>query len=63
MTILTLLTNHQFVFRERHSTTQQDHRIVNEIAKGFEEKKFCKAVFLDISQEFDKVWYPVRSSK
>lgn len=54
---LTLLPDHQFGFRERHSTTHQVHRIVNEISKTLEEKKYCNAVFLDISQAFDKVWH------
>lgn len=54
---LTLLPNHQFGFREHHSTTQQVHRIINKIAMSLEEKKYCSAVFLDISQAFDKVWH------
>ena len=35
-----------------------DHqfRVVDAINKAFEEKKYCTAVFLDISQVFDKVW-------
>jgi hypothetical protein len=48
---------HQLGFRERHSTTQQCHRIVNEIQKSFEEKKLCTAAFLDIQQAFDRVWH------
>ena len=55
--ILTLLPNLQFGFRDRHSTTQQTHRVVNKLAKGLEEK-FCNTVFLDICQTFDKVWHP-----
>jgi hypothetical protein len=47
--LLTTLPEHQFGFRERHSTTHQVHRIINEISKILEEKKFCNAVFLDIS--------------
>ena len=54
----TLLLSHQFGFRERHSTIHQVHRIVNEIATSLEEKKYCNAVFLDISQAFDRIWYP-----
>jgi hypothetical protein len=37
-----LIPNHQFVFRQRHSTIEHTHRI---------------AAFLDISQAFDKVWH------
>jgi len=54
----TLLLSHQFGFRERHSTIHQVHRIVNEIATSLEEKKYCNAVFLDISQVFDRIWHP-----
>uniref|UniRef100_A0A1Y1KFT3 Reverse transcriptase domain-containing protein n=1 Tax=Photinus pyralis TaxID=7054 RepID=A0A1Y1KFT3_PHOPY len=48
---------HQFGFREGHSTTQQVHRIVNEISRSLEEKRYCTAVFLDVAQAFDKVWH------
>jgi hypothetical protein len=47
---------HQFGFREYHSTTQQCHRIINEILKSLEKKKLCTAAFLDI-QAFDRVWH------
>jgi len=54
----TLLLSHQLGFREHHSTIHQVHRIVNEIATSLEEKKYCNAVFLDISQVFDRIWHP-----
>jgi len=54
----TLFPSHQFGFRERHSTILQVHRLVNEIAMSLEEKKYCNAVFLDISQAFDRIWHP-----
>jgi len=53
----TLLPSHQFGFRERHSTIHQVHRLVNDIATSLEEKKYCNAVFLDISQAFDRIWH------
>jgi hypothetical protein len=49
------IPTHQCRFRENHSTTQQCHRIVNEILKSLEEKKLCTAAFLDIQQAFDRV--------
>jgi len=55
--INTKIPTHQFGFRENHSTTQQCHRIVNEILKSLEEKKLCTAAFLDIQQAFDRVWH------
>jgi hypothetical protein len=55
--ITTQLPPHQFGFREGHSTVQQTHRIINQISKSLEEKKYCTAVFLDVTQAFDKVWH------
>lgn len=52
-----IIPNHQFGFRNNHSTIEQVHRIVNTINHSFETKKYCSAVFLDISQAFDKVWH------
>ena len=52
-----LIPIHQFGFREQHSTLDQIHRITDVIEKAFEEKKVCSAVFLDVSQAFDKVWH------
>jgi hypothetical protein len=48
---------HQFGFRKPHSTIQQCRRITDIIDKAFEEHKYCSAVFLDVSQAFDKVWH------
>jgi hypothetical protein len=52
-----LISNHQFGFRQRHSTIEQTHRIVQRIYEALENKKYCSAAFFDISQAFDKVWY------
>lgn len=51
------IPDYQFGFRNNHSTIEQVHRIVNQINNCFEEKKYCSAVFIDISQAFDKVWH------
>lgn len=51
------IPNHQFGFRHHHSTIQQCHRLTDVINKTFEDKKYCPAVFLDVSQAFDKVWH------
>lgn len=53
-----LIPDHQFGFRRQHTTIEQVHRITKEIRKAFDEKKYCSAAFLDISQAFDKVWHP-----
>jgi hypothetical protein len=51
-----LIPNHQFSFRQRHSTIEQTHRIVR-INEALENKQFCSAAFFDISQAFNKVWH------
>jgi len=48
---------HQFGFRQVHSTVQQCHRITDTINKALEDQQYCTAVFLDVSQAFDKVWH------
>lgn len=53
-----LIPDHQFGFRQKHSTIQQCHRVVNKIRESLENKKMCSSVFLDIEQAFDKVWHP-----
>jgi hypothetical protein len=52
-----LKPNHQFSFRQRHSTIEQSHQIVQRINKSLENKQYCSAAFLDITQAFDKVWH------
>jgi hypothetical protein len=50
-----LIPNHQFGFRQRHSTIEQTHRIVQWINEATECKQYCSAAFLEITQAFDKV--------
>lgn len=50
-----IVPKHQFGFRNAHSTMDQVHRITDVIENALEEKKVCSAVFLDVSQAFDKV--------
>ena len=52
------IPHHQFGFRQAHSTVQQCHRTTDTINKALEDQKYCTAVFLDVSQAFDKVWHP-----
>lgn len=55
---LNIVPDHQFGFRENHATIEQVHRVVQILHRTFEEKKYCSAAFLDITQAFDKVWHP-----
>jgi hypothetical protein len=52
-----LIPNHQFGFRKQHSTLEQVHRIIEAIEQAREGKKICTAVFLDVSQAFNRVWH------
>jgi hypothetical protein len=51
------IPNHQFSFKERHSTIEQTHWIVQRIKEAFENKQYFSAAFLDISHVFDTVWH------
>lgn len=48
---------HQFGFQPKHSTLHQLQRLTECIVHGFENKEYCAAAFLDVSQAFDKVWH------
>jgi hypothetical protein len=52
-----ILPDHQFGFRQQHSTIEQVHRIAEIIRGALEKKQYCSAAFLDITQAFDKVWH------
>jgi hypothetical protein len=52
-----LIPNHQFGFRQQHSTIEQTHRIVRQKNEALEHKQYCSPAFLGIAQAFDKVWH------
>ena len=52
-----IIPDHQFGFRHKHATIEQVHRIISTIHRALENKHYCTAAFLDISQAFDKVWH------
>lgn len=52
-----LLPDHQFGFRGKHSTIEQVHRVVGKIRQTLELKQYCSATFLDVQQAFDRVWH------
>jgi hypothetical protein len=52
-----LIPDYQFGFRQKHATIGQIHRIVQKVGQDLEEKRYCSAAFLDITQAFDKVWH------
>jgi hypothetical protein len=51
------IPDHQFGFRQAHSTVQQCHRLAHIINHSMENKQYCTAAFLDVNQAFDKVWH------
>jgi hypothetical protein len=51
------IPHHQFIFSERDSTIEQTHQIVQSINEALENKQYCSAAFLDISQTFDQIWH------
>ena len=58
-----IISDHQFGFRRKHTTIEQVHRITNIIHRALENKHYCTAAFLDISQAFDKIWHEGLLSK
>jgi hypothetical protein len=40
-----LISNNQFGFRQRHSTIEQTHRIVQSLNEALENKQYCSAAF------------------
>jgi len=52
-----LIPDHQFGFQSKHAIIQQIRRIVKRINNDTEADRHCTAVFLDVSQAFDKVWH------
>lgn len=51
------IPNYQFGFRREHGTEQQLARVTQFILKAYENKQYCSAIFLDISEAFDRVWH------
>jgi hypothetical protein len=56
LTTNNVIPAHQFGFRQKHGTVQQTHRIIHKIYEDLENKSYCTAAFIDISQAFDRVW-------
>ena len=53
-----LISKHQSGFKPGDSTINQLLAITHSIYKSFEDGCETRALFLDISKAFDKVWYP-----
>lgn len=53
---LNIVPDHQFGFRNKHSTVEQIHRVSHTIRQALETKQHCPTIFLDVKQAFDRVW-------
>lgn len=51
------IPNHQFGFRKEHGTDQQLFRVTQFILKAFDSQQYCSAVYVDITEAFDRVWH------
>jgi len=51
-----LISDHQFGFRSKHATTEQIYRIIKRINNDIKADRYYSAVFLDVSQAFNKIW-------
>ena len=47
----------QFGFRANHSSSAQPMRRIEQITRGFNERKATVGLYLDIKQAFDRVWH------
>jgi len=52
-----MIANYQFGFPSKHAIIEQIYRIIKRINNDMEADRYCSAVFLNISQAFDKVWH------
>ena len=50
-----LMPDHQFGFRNKHSTIEQMHRLINEIILALENKQYCTALFMEIKHLINKI--------
>ena len=52
-----LIPDHQFGFRNKNSTIEQMHRLMNEILIALENKEYCTALFKHSIKLTMKVYY------
>jgi len=50
------IPSHHFGVRQKHGTIELVNRITSEIRNAFEKREYSTAIFIDVSQAFDRVW-------
>lgn len=51
-----VIPNHEFGFRQKHTTNEYTHAITQKVSYALEDKYYRTTAFLDITQAF-KVWH------
>lgn len=52
-----------FEFRSYHSTTNQLERVPTTIHQRLEKNQFCSGAFLEVPQDFDRMWHKGLTAK
>ena len=58
-----ILNNHQYGFRKKHSTFMAILELTNKIFDSFEKNKFTIGIFIDLKKAFDTVYHSILLDK
>lgn len=63
LTVNSTLSSNQSGFRPKHSTSTATVRVVNDITNALDNRKYCAALFIDLSKAFDTVDHAILLGK